>query len=66
MYRLFALSNLGSLLALLAYPFVVEPLLPRRAQAVAWSAALAAFAVLCGACALARGAACAVAMRRPA
>jgi hypothetical protein len=50
-YRLYGLSNLGSLLALLAYPFVVEPLLDRRAQAVAWSAGMAAFAVLCAACA---------------
>ncbi|NTV10741.1 MAG: hypothetical protein HGA47_08185, partial [Zoogloea sp.] len=32
-YRLFALSNLGSLLALLAYPAAVEPALPVRWQA---------------------------------
>jgi len=31
-YRLFALSNLGSMLALLAYPLVVEPMLPTRGQ----------------------------------
>src|SRR5437867_11617283 len=31
-YRLFALSHLGSLLGLVAYPFVAEPLLRLRAQ----------------------------------
>jgi SAM-dependent methyltransferase len=50
-YRLYALSNVGSLLALFAYPFVVEPLLARRAQATVWSTGMAAFAVLCAACA---------------
>jgi hypothetical protein len=54
-YRLYALSNAGSLLALLAYPLVVEPLLPRRMQAIAWSIALCVFAVLCGACAMLAG-----------
>jgi SAM-dependent methyltransferase len=51
-YRLYALSNLGSLLALLAYPLVVEPLFTRRAQAAVWTAGLAAFAALCGGAAL--------------
>jgi hypothetical protein len=46
-YRLFALSNFGSLLALLSYPFVVEPRLALSRQAVFWSAGYAAFAVLC-------------------
>jgi hypothetical protein len=32
-YMLYALSNVGSLLALLSYPFVVEPLLGRHDQA---------------------------------
>jgi hypothetical protein len=50
-YRLYALSNVGSLLALLGYPFVVEPLLGRDAQSWAWSAGLVVFVVLCGACA---------------
>ena len=50
-YRLYALSNAGSLLALLAYPLVVERYLTRAAQAQMWSIGLAAFAVLCGACA---------------
>lgn len=55
-YRLYALSNAGSLLALLAYPVLFEPLLTRKAQAWLWSAGLIAFAFACGLCAwLARG-----------
>lgn len=50
-YRLYSLSNAGSLLALLAYPFAIEPVLSRTTQAWVWSAALACFAVLCGVCA---------------
>jgi len=36
-YFLYAASNLGSLLALLAYPFVLEWLLPLTGQSRAWS-----------------------------
>ena len=36
-YRLFALSNLASLAALLAYPVVVEPWTTSREQAVVWT-----------------------------
>lgn len=36
-YRLYALSNAGSLLALLGYPLLLEPLLPVTAQAKLWS-----------------------------
>ena len=46
-YRLFAVSNLGSLVALLGYPFVVEPNLGGAAQVTLWSWLFAAFAVLC-------------------
>jgi SAM-dependent methyltransferase len=46
-YRLFALSNLASMLALLTYPFVVEPNLAARTQAFAWSAGYVCFALLC-------------------
>src|SRR6185437_13070907 len=46
-YRLFALSNLGSLLALLTYPFAVEPTMRLGTQAVAWSCGYAALAALC-------------------
>jgi hypothetical protein len=46
-YRLYALSNLGSLLALLSYPFVVEPAFSTVAQSFLWSALFVAFAFLC-------------------
>lgn len=47
-YRLYALSNAGSLLALLSYPVLVEPNLPVKAQAWAWSAGFVLFAALTG------------------
>jgi hypothetical protein len=46
-YRLFALSNFGSMLALLSYPFLVEPNITLRLQARIWSIGFAAFAVAC-------------------
>ena len=48
-YRLYALSNLGSMLALVTYPFVFEPWLPTRVQAVGWSGGFVVFAIACGA-----------------
>jgi hypothetical protein len=42
-YRLFGWSNLGSLAGLLSYPFAIEPRLPIRTQAWAWSAAYVLF-----------------------
>src|SRR5262245_42482831 len=36
-YFLYAASNLGSMLALLAYPAIVEPLLPLDRQSFAWA-----------------------------
>ncbi|MBC7624112.1 MAG: fused MFS/spermidine synthase [Aeromicrobium sp.] len=45
-YRLFALSNLASMLALLGYPFLFEPNIATRDQAIGWSIGFAAFAVL--------------------
>ena len=42
-YRLFALSNLASMLALLGYPFAVEPWLTNRQQSLAWSMGYAIF-----------------------
>jgi hypothetical protein len=45
-YRLFALSNLASLLALAAYPTVVEPHFTLKAQRLAWCGGFAAFAFL--------------------
>lgn len=50
-YRLFALSNLGSLVGLLAYPFIVEPFAPLATQSWGWSAAYVVFVVACGFCA---------------
>ena len=47
-YPLFAVSNAGSLLGLLSYPFLVEPSLGLRSQAVAWTVLYALFAVCCG------------------
>jgi hypothetical protein len=47
-WRLYALSNFGSFLALLSYPFVFEPLLRLRTQGAIWSALYLLFAVLCG------------------
>src|SRR5713226_5529480 len=47
-YRLYALSNLGSLLALLSYPFLVEPWLSLRTQARVWAWGFLAFALCCG------------------
>jgi hypothetical protein len=47
-YRLFALSNFGSMLALLSYPLLVEPYLRLGTQAWTWSVGFAAFAALCG------------------
>lgn len=46
-YRLFALSNFGSMLALLAYPIVVEPLFPTRWQSWLWSGLFACFVLAC-------------------
>jgi hypothetical protein len=52
-YRLFALSNLASLLALLAYPIAIEPVLTLVRQSVSWSVAYTIFVLLCAATALA-------------
>ncbi len=46
-YRLFALSNLGSMLALVSYPLAVEPLLALGTQAAVWSAGFVMFALAC-------------------
>ena len=45
-YVLYAASNLGSFTALIAYPFVIEPLLPLQTQISLWSAGFSALAVL--------------------
>src|SRR5207244_1476117 len=50
-YVLYAASNLGSFAALIAYPVLIEPLLPLKAQTQLWSGG---FAVLALAIAVAR------------
>jgi hypothetical protein len=51
-YRLFSLSNFASLLALLSYPFLVEPHALMQWQSKAWSIIFAVFALLCSAAAI--------------
>ncbi|MEX2287529.1 MAG: fused MFS/spermidine synthase [Planctomycetaceae bacterium] len=51
-YRLYALSNLGSLLALVSYPFVFEPAFATQLQANLWSIGFVAYAMGCGVCAV--------------
>jgi hypothetical protein len=46
-WRLYALSNFGSFLALLSYPFLVEPYVRLHTQAWIWSGAYGIFALLC-------------------
>ncbi len=46
-YRLYALSNVGSLVGLLSYPFVFEPLMTNETQATFWSAGFGLFALSC-------------------
>jgi len=46
-YRLFALSNLASMLALLGYPFLFEPWLASPQQSWAWSGAYVLFVAVC-------------------
>ncbi len=48
-YRLFALSNFASLLALASYPSLIEPHLTMSRQTSWWSEGFLLFAVVCGA-----------------
>ena len=48
-YRLFALSNFGSLIGLLAFPFAIEPFATSATQSWVWSGAYALFVVVCAA-----------------
>jgi len=54
-YRLYALSNMGSLLALVSFPFVFEPNLTVDSTVGAWTALYMVFAFLSGTCALRYG-----------
>lgn len=51
-YWLYAASNAGSLIGLLAYPLLIEPWLGLRAQSRWWSAGYVALAALVAVCAL--------------
>ena len=46
-YPLYVLSNAGSLLGLLSYPFLIEPLFTLKHQAWLWSAGYAVFVLFC-------------------
>jgi spermidine synthase len=56
-YRLYALSNLGSLLGLLSYPLAVEPWLSVAGQGWLWTLGFLLYALAVGSCALTLGAA---------
>lgn len=48
-YRLYSLSNIGSLLGLITYPFLVEPNFPVSGQTVGWSWGYGLFVLCCAA-----------------
>src|SRR5919106_2548260 len=48
-YRLFAVSNLASLVALVGYPLIIEPFLGGGQQVALWSYLFAVFALACAA-----------------
>jgi hypothetical protein len=50
-YRFYALSNVGSLLGLLCYPFVIEPTLHLRTQAWMWTCGYSVYALCYAVCA---------------
>lgn len=54
-YRLYALSNVGSLVGLLSYPFVIEPLMSVTSQGWLWSVGFLVFALGCGRAAVLAG-----------
>ena len=63
-YRLYALSNAGSMFALISYPFLFEPVFTTHEQSGMWSIAYAVFIALCGFTAFRAGSAFAVTVRR--
>lgn len=46
-YRLYALSNVGSFVALLAYPVCIEPCMSLKAQGMVWSTLFIVFVLMC-------------------
>ena len=51
-YRLYAISNVGSMMGLLTYPFVFEPLMGVMHQTILWSVAFAVYSLGAAACAV--------------
>ena len=49
-YRLYALSNAGSLAALVAYPLLLEPVLRLRTQHLLWTGSFVVFVATCAWC----------------
>jgi len=65
-YRLYAVSNLGSLLGLLAYPLVVEPYVSIGAQWAAWAAGFVVYTAILGRLIRGRGRTAAATAAQPA
>ena len=65
-YRLYAVSNIGSLLALLSYPIVFEPALTLDAQANWWAAGFVVYLTCTSACGFALRSTSAIAAEVPA
>jgi SAM-dependent methyltransferase len=65
-YRLYALSNAGSMFALLSYPVLIEPVFGTHRQASIWSIGYGVFVLLCIVTALRSGQAAQVAMEQDA
>ncbi|HWR14544.1 MAG TPA: hypothetical protein VN577_06930 [Terriglobales bacterium] len=51
-YRLYSVSNMGSLLGLLSFPFLFEPMLRLKLQGQIWAVLFCSFTVACAYCAL--------------
>jgi spermidine synthase len=51
-YRLYAVSNIGSLAALLSYPFFFEWVMNLKDQSLLWSGGFVVYGLLCGMCLL--------------
>ena len=51
-YRLYSFSNAGSLLAIVSYPFLIEPFVPLSSQLKIWSWSYVLFVALCFLCAV--------------
>jgi len=49
-YRLYALSNVGSLVGLVSYPFLIEPAFELDTQSALWSLVFGGYALLCFLC----------------